>query len=154
LKVPSPKLKKTWKQKKIIMATESTRLSSRAMNLKEQPYQPIAVRFTKQDGTKISYNIGCGLSLKDLALVLGCYVAFYSFLFVFCVILMKGVMDTSDNSTMLWTFNFIGTMFGAAVGIAVKIGTKAQEEKKVAEQQAEMKKMQQADHAVKQEMLP
>ena len=113
-------------------------------HVKYAQYRPLAIRFTRKNGKEISVNVGCGLSLKDLALVIACYLAFYSFLVIFCAVLLKGAMDTSDDSTLLWTFNFIGMLFGIAVSVAVVIGTKAQAEKKAAEQEAEMKKMQQA----------
>ena len=98
--------------------------------LKDEEYRPLAIRYTKRDGSEVQYNLGCGLSLKDFALVLVLYIAFYSFLLGFTVLLLKGAIDTADKSTLLWTFNFIGMIFGILTSVAVKIGSKAQDDKK------------------------
>ncbi len=136
------------------MASESTDLSKHSMNMKEEAYRPLAIRFTKSDGTKVSYNLGCGLSLKDLALILGCYLVFYSFLVIFCAILLKGVMDTTEHHTLLWTFNFIGMIFGGVMGIAVKMGTMSQQEEKAATLEDELKRAKLKSQKAKHEMLP
>lgn len=54
-----------------------------------------------------------------------------------------------SSDVLLWTFNFIGMMFGAAMGVAIKIGTKAEQDKKAAELEAEKIKEDQALHATK-----
>jgi len=100
-------------------------------------YRPIAIRFTKKNGSEAQCNLACGLTFKDIVLVLACYVTFYSFLLGFCAILLKGAMDTAESSTLLWTFFIVGLMFGGAVAVAIKMGTKAQDEQKAAKRQAE-----------------
>ncbi len=115
--------------------------STRSIFSDGEEYHPFAIRLTKGDGSKVEYNLGCGLSLRDLILVLGCYAVFYSVLIGFSSILLKGAIDTADTSTLLWAFFVIGLIFGGLVGVAVKIGTNYQDDLKQRQLEAEKEKL-------------
>ncbi len=120
---------------------EYTTQSTRSVCLGGEDYRPFAIRLTKGDGSRVEYNLGCGLSLRDLILVLGCYAVFYSGLLGFSSILLKGAIDTAGTSTLLWAFFVIGLIFGGLVGVAVKIGTKYQDDLKQTQLEAEREKL-------------
>lgn len=104
----------------------------------EESYHPLAIKYTKKDGTPKQCNVFCGLSIKDFALILCCYIAFYSFLFGTSILLLKGVMATNESDAFLWGFLYIGILFCIGVMLAVILGsrTKEDKQKKVQETQS------------------
>jgi len=99
----------------------------------EEAYHPIALKYKKKDGTPAQCNVACGMSVKDLILVLGCYTAFYTFLFGFSALLLKGVIDTDDTDTLLWAFLVIGILFCVGIGVAIFVGSWTENTKKIKE---------------------
>ena len=68
--------------------------------------------------------------VEDVLLFVAFYAIFFSFLFGFFILLLKGAIDTDDNHTLLWTFFFFGVLFSVIVGGAVTLGVQqAQKEK-------------------------
>ena len=110
----------------------------------EESYHPLAIKFTKKDGTPKQCNVFCGLSIKDFALILCCYIAFYSFLFGTSILLLKGVMATNESDAFLWGFLYIGILFCIGVMLAVILGsrTKKKQQKKKEKKEDKQKKVQ------------
>jgi len=75
-------------------------------------------------------------SIKDMMMMLLCYLAFYSFLIGFSTLLLKGAIDSDVKHTMLWAFFIIGILFVSFVAGAIKIGTDAVGKAKIAEREA------------------
>lgn len=88
----------------------------------DEVYRPLAIRITRGDGSKVEYNLGCGLNVRDLLLVLGLYILFYTALVGFCTLLLKGAMATSKTDTLMWAFFVIGLVFGGIVGLFLMLG--------------------------------
>lgn len=68
--------------------------------------------------TKPNLVLACKIDYKNLALVLLFYVAFYSFLYGFYMLLLEGVTATSSvgkQHTLLWTFFYLGIAFTVVV---------------------------------------
>ena len=68
--------------------------------------------------TKSNLVLACKIDYKNLALVLLFYVAFYSFLYGFYMLLLEGVTATSSvgkQHTLLWTFFYLGIAFTVVV---------------------------------------
>jgi len=82
---------------------------------------------------------------KDTLLVVLCYIAFYSFLIGFCVLLLKGAIDSDKNHTLLWTFFVLGIFFVVFVNFAIKIGRDSLEKAKIIKKVLEAKKRQELD---------
>jgi hypothetical protein len=98
-----------------------------SMHTDEDDYHPLAIRFTKKDGTPKSCNLCCGLSSKDFILIIGCYTAFYSFLFGFSILLLRGAISTAETNSLLWAFLIVGIVFCVGVAVAVIIGTRTEQ---------------------------
>ena len=112
-----------------MMSSTSSRKRSIIHNTDEENYNPLAIRYTKKDGTSAQCNVFCGLSSKDFVLIIGCYVAFYSFLFGISALLLKGVIATDETNSFLWGFLIIGIVFSISVFVAVYLGTRPEETK-------------------------
>ena len=95
----------------------------------EENYNPLAIRYTKKDGTSVQCNVLCGFSSKDFILIIGCYISFYSFLFGISALLLKGVIATDDTNSFLWGFLIMGIVFSISVMVAVFLGTRTEEMK-------------------------
>ena len=68
--------------------------------------------------TKSNLVLACKIDYKNLALVLLFYLAFYSFLYGFYMLLLEGVTATSSvgkQHTLLWTFFYLGIAFAVVV---------------------------------------
>ena len=100
---------------------KSTRRRSTINYDDEEAYHPLTIKFNRKDGTTANCNILCGLTTKDFFSILGCYFAFYSFLFGFSALLLKGVMETSEKHSLLWSFLIIGILFSIGVLAAILI---------------------------------
>jgi len=72
-------------------------------------------------------------SSKDIALIFAAYLAFYTFLFFFFCLLIKGAIDTDEKHTLLWSFFFFAIMFCTVVGVSVNFGTRYNVERKSCE---------------------
>lgn len=68
------------------------------INIMKQ-YKPL----TMKCGNK-TIGIGCGNSLEDLLLIMGCIFALWSFVLGFAGLLLKSAIDTDRNHTALWTY--------------------------------------------------
>lgn len=62
-------------------------------------YKPL----TMSCGSK-TIPIGCGNSLEDLLLIIGCIFALWSFVLGLAGLLLKSAIDTDRNHTALWTY--------------------------------------------------
>lgn len=68
--------------------------------------------------TKPNLVLACKIDYKNLAQVLLFYLAFYSFLYGFYMLLLEGVTATSSvgkQHTLLWTFFYLGIAFTIVV---------------------------------------
>lgn len=92
----------------------------------EATYHPFAIQYTKKDGTRAHCNVFCGLTTKDFILILGCYVGFYSFLFGFSALLLKGVIETNEKHSLLWSFLVLGILFSAGLFGAIVMSTRSE----------------------------
>ena len=89
----------------------------------EEAYHPLAIKYTKRNGTPAICNVFCGLTVKDFILITFAYIAFYSFLFGVTTLLLKGVIATNESNTFLWAFLVIGVLFCIGVMISVLLGS-------------------------------
>ena len=110
----------------------------------EEAYYPLAIRYTKKDGNPEFCNLCCGLGLRDASLILGSYIAFYSSLFGFTALLLKGAVATDKTHSLLWSFAIVGVVFCIGVAIAISIGTRSRtqsenEEKRLLQQDDEVR---------------
>lgn len=62
-------------------------------------YEPL----TLQCGSK-TIGIGCGNSLEDLLLIIGCTFALWSFILGLTALMLKSAIDTDRNHTALWIY--------------------------------------------------
>ncbi len=92
-----------------------------SINCDEEAYHPLAIRYTKKDGSHAECNICCGLTSTDFILILGCYITFYGFLFGFTALLLKGVIATDETNAFLWAFLIVGIVFCVGVILAVTV---------------------------------
>mmetsp|Transcript_27603 Transcript_27603/g.40728 ORF Transcript_27603/g.40728 Transcript_27603/m.40728 type:complete len:148 (+) Transcript_27603:422-865(+) len=86
-------------------------------------YQPLVIKYTKRDGSPGECPLGCGLSVEDIIIIFTLYCTFYSFLIGTVSLLLRAAVDTSESSTILWAFLFVGIMFSVLVVASVKMGT-------------------------------
>lgn len=114
--------------------SSSTASRRSLINTDEENYHPLAIHYTKKDGTPSKCDVVCGLNLKDFILIVGCYIAFYSFLFGLSALLLKGVIATNETDAFLWGFLVIGVVFCIGVMLAVLITTRS-DQKKMSEKQ-------------------
>lgn len=90
----------------------------------EEAYHPLAIKYTKRNGTPAKCNVFCGLTAKDFILITFAYIAFYSFLFGVTTLLLKGVIATNESNTFLWAFLVIGVLFCIGIMISVLLGSR------------------------------
>lgn len=105
-------------------------------NSDEEAYNPLAIQYTRKDGTPGKCNVFCGLTTTDFILILGCYFTFYSFLFGFSALLLKGVVETNDKHWLLWSFLIVGILFLIGLFLAIIITSK-NEQKNANDRQSE-----------------
>eukprot|EP00520_Triparma_pacifica_P004715 CAMPEP_0118644330 /NCGR_PEP_ID=MMETSP0785-20121206/6887_1 /TAXON_ID=91992 /ORGANISM="Bolidomonas pacifica, Strain CCMP 1866" /LENGTH=259 /DNA_ID=CAMNT_0006536093 /DNA_START=54 /DNA_END=833 /DNA_ORIENTATION=+ len=67
-------------------------------------------------------NVGCGNDWEDIFLISSCYGCLWSFLLAFYSLLLKGILDTDEKSTLLMMYFVFGLIFVALVGLAVYTG--------------------------------
>jgi len=81
-------------------------------------YKPVVWEYAK--GKKC--GIGCGNDWEDIFLISSCYGCLWSFLLAFFALLLKGVIDTDEKSTLLMMYFVFGIIYVALVGLAVYTG--------------------------------
>jgi hypothetical protein len=69
-------------------------------------YKPLVFTYKGKE-----HYIGCGASLEDFGIILSLYICLWSSLVAFYALLLKGVLDTDQQSTVLMSFLFIGIIF-------------------------------------------
>lgn len=106
---------------------------------KMRGYRPLAIRYTKRDGSIGECDLGCGCDLKDFVIILSFYVVFYGFLSFFFALLLRGAIDTSSTSTLLWAFFVLGVFFVVMMAGAISLGTKEVEKERKERQSGEAK---------------
>lgn len=84
-------------------------------------YEPLIFKYN-YDGEERVCEIGCGNDVEDILLISACYGCLWSFLLGFFGLLLKGVIDSDESSTMLMQFMFFGIFFIFMVGLAVVTG--------------------------------
>lgn len=92
------------------------------LNENQMKYQPLVIRYSKQDGTPGECPLGCGNSLQDLIFIILFYIGFFAFLAGFFVLLLMGAIATDNSHTLLWTFFVLGVLFAIFVSGAVRMG--------------------------------
>ena len=121
--------------------SRSFRPSSLAEINARNKYRPLVFRYTKKDGSPGECNLGCGNSLEDLVIIITAYVTGYCFLVGLTILMLRGCLDTSETSVLLWAFFFFGIIFVALVVGAVYVGflylEREKEEKRKATKEAE-----------------
>lgn len=85
-------------------------------------YHPLVIKYTRRDGSPGECHLGCGLSVEDIIIVFTLYCTFYSFLIGTVSLLLRAAVDTTETSTILWAFLFVGIMFSVLVVASVKMG--------------------------------
>ena len=75
-------------------------------------------------------NIGCGNDIEDILLISSCYGCLWSFLVAFYALLMKGILDSDEKSTLLMMYLVFGIIYVFMVGLAVYTGQMEDEMKK------------------------
>jgi len=98
-----------------------------SINTDEEAYHPLAIRYTKKDGSPAQCNVFCGLTSADFISILGCYIAFYGFLFGFTALLLKGAIATDETNSFLWAFLVVGIVFSIGVILAVVVAPKIEQ---------------------------
>lgn len=84
-------------------------------------YEPLTFKYTRNGEEQIC-DIGCGNDVEDILLISSIYGCLWSFLLAFFGLLLKGVLDSDESSTILFEFLIIGIFFVAMVGLAVVTG--------------------------------
>jgi hypothetical protein len=67
-------------------------------------------------------NVGCGNDWEDIFLISSCYASLWSFLVAFYALLLKGILDTDEKSTLLMMYFVFGIIYVCLVGLAVYTG--------------------------------
>mmetsp|Transcript_5225 Transcript_5225/g.11058 ORF Transcript_5225/g.11058 Transcript_5225/m.11058 type:complete len:275 (+) Transcript_5225:60-884(+) len=75
-------------------------------------------------------NIGCGNDLEDILLISSCYGCLWSFLVAFYALLMKGILDSDEKSTLLMMYLVFGVIYVCMVGLAVYTGQMEEDAKR------------------------
>ena len=117
------------------------------MNLMRN-YQPLTYQYVDRHGKLVSIPIGCGSTGEDLLLIGACYVSIWSGLLAMYGLLLRGALDSDDDSTFLYMCFFFGLFFVMMVGGAVYTGAIEQDKERAAEAkaalEAEKKKIEEA----------
>lgn len=86
------------------------------INLMKQ-YKPL----TMTCGSK-TIGIGCGNSLEDLLLIMGCVLALWSFVLGLSALLLKSAIDTDRNHTALWAYFWLFVLSVLLLGGMIATG--------------------------------